>query len=234
VSAGEVDRMAVATDLLGAHEAIREPTTFRLLGLDWDLLPGVYAPNLTPSAALYAEWLSYPLGGSFCEVGCGTGYVAVLAALRGCARVAALDIDAAAVENTRLNAERHGVDDRVEAACGDMFEPLAEDDRFDVIFWNSNFVEVTDERRPASALERAFFDPGYAAHRAFLAGARAHLEPGGRLLLAFSTLGSAETLDELADELGWRARVARAAPSLTWHGPVDFQLLELDDGRAAG
>ena len=71
---------------------------------------------------------------------------AVTAALAGCATVTALDITTAAVENTRANAELHGVADRVRVAHSDLFEALEPGERFDLIFWNSNYIEVEPER----------------------------------------------------------------------------------------
>ncbi|MBB6352101.1 methylase of polypeptide subunit release factors [Nonomuraea muscovyensis] len=217
--------------LLDRHREIVEPTTFRLLGREWDLLPGVYAPQLTQSAALYAEWLPYPVHGSFCEVGSGCGYLAVTAALRGCASVTALDVSAAAADNTRMNAVRHGVEDRVRVAHGDMFAPLSGDDRFDLIFWNSNFVEAPAGEREGAELERAFFDPGYGAHEAYLRDAPRHLQPGGRLLLGFTDLGSEEHLDELAVRHGWTAGTVRAARCGTADGHIEYRLVEF---RRAG
>ncbi|GGL51454.1 methyltransferase [Planomonospora parontospora] len=208
--------------LVARHREITTPRTFRLLGMEWDLLPGVYAPHLSQSSALYAEWLPYPLYGSFCEVGSGTGYVSVLAALRGCASVTALDVSGAAAENTRLNAGRHGVASVVRVACGDMFDPLTCDDKFDVIYWNSNFVEG----EPADALERAFFDPGYVTHAAFFRGAAAHLEAGGRLLLGFTDLGDERRVHALAAEHGWRAALLRAAKCAAGNGHIEYRLLE--------
>ncbi|WP_235037051.1 methyltransferase [Actinomadura sp. K4S16] len=212
----------VARTLIDRHREITSPRTFRLLGMEWDLLPGVYAPHLSQSSALYAEWLPYPLHGSFCEVGCGTGYISVLAALRGCASVTALDVSEAAAENTRLNARRHGAGSRVRVACGDMFSPLTSEDRFDAIYWNSNFVEG----EPADALERAFFDSGYAAHEAFFRGAAAHLEPGGRLLLGFTDLGDEQRVRTLAAGHGWRPALLRAAKCAAEEGHIEYRLLE--------
>lgn len=217
--------------LLDRHREIAEPATFRLLGLEWDLLPGVYAPHLTQSAALYAEWLPYPVHGSFCEVGSGCGYLAVTAALRDCGHVTALDVSAAAARNTRMNAVRHGVADRVRVGHGDMFAPLGGDDRFDLIFWNSNFVEAPAAERVDGELERAFFDPGYGAHEAYLRDAARHLQPGGRLLLGFTDLGSEDRLTELAARHGWSAGTLRAARCGTAEGQIEYRLVEF---RRAG
>lgn len=212
--------------LLRRHTEITSPTTFRLLGQEWDLLPGVYAPHLTRSAALYAEWLPYPVNGAFCEVGCGTGYLAVTAAQRGCARVTALDLNPGAVDNAARNARRHGVGERVHTAAGDMFAPLPTDDRYDVIFWNSNFVDGDPGERSGTHLEDAFFDPGYAAHATYLREARDHLAPGGRLLLGFTDLGSVRLLAKVAAEHGWRPHPVRAVRCSTGMGQLGFQLVE--------
>lgn len=220
--------VAAAEDLLRAHRRVTVPTTFRLLGAEWDLLPGVYAPALTRSAALFAEWLPYPVDGSFCEVGCGTGYLAVLAAERGCARVVALDVDPVAAENTRRNALRHGVADRVEVAAGDLFAPLDAADRFDVVFWNSNFIDGVPEGGGENGLAPAFFDDGYATHRRYLADAGAHLAPGGTLLLGFCDLGNRPLLESVAADEGRRPRTVRACTTPTLIGQMTFELIALE------
>lgn len=217
-----------ARQLVERHQAITEPSQFRLLNLDWDLLPGVYAPNLTQSAALYVEWLPYPRGGSFCEIGCGTGYISVLAALRGCAQVAALDVNPAAVDNARRNAKRHEVTDRMRVLQSDMFDALEPEACFDLIFWNSNFVAVDVSEIPTTDLDRAFFDPGYAAHRRFLAAAHKHLAPGGILLLGFTDLGDTAQLSELAKENGWEPSLIRGVHCNTDTGRIHYQLIRLD------
>jgi release factor glutamine methyltransferase len=225
--ANTLDRRAAAEavdDLLRRHHTITEPTVFELVGLEWDLLPGVYAPNLTRSAALYAEWVPYPIGGTFCEIGCGTGYIAVIAALRGCEHVTAIDISPQATRNTDLNASRHGVAGRVRALWWHMFPPPSGDSLYDVIFWNSNFVEGAGSEN--SDLGHALFDPGYESHAAFFRDAAKHLNPGGRLLLGFADLGDREKLAEVAGRYGWEPVIVRLAPSESPYGLIFFQLIE--------
>ncbi|MFJ8752654.1 AMP-binding protein [Streptomyces sp. NPDC102441] len=213
---------------------VTEPTTFRLHDREWDLLPGVFAPTYCVSTGFFTESIPFPVGGSFLEVGCGSGVTAVTAAAKGCARVAATDISDAAVANTALNAARHGLPDRVELHHGDMFDGLGPEDRFDLIFWNSPFIDpgagegpparrVHDEQR--EQLRQAVFDPGYRAHERYLSGARARLTAGGRLLLGFSDLGDHDSLRRLAAEAGYRISVLRASGDLA--PGVDYQLLEL-------
>lgn len=202
------------------------PDRFSLLGEEWELLEGVFAPTLTPVTELFTSWLPYPVGGSFLEVGSGTGVTAVTAARSGCASVTALDIGAAPVENTRRNAIRHGVCDRVRVLRSDLFDALGPDERFDLIYWNSNFVEMSADFLNSTDLHHAFFDPGYQAHRRYLREAPAHLTERGRLMLGFADLGNMPKLTTLCAEQGLTIEVFRAERRHL-EIPVEFLLLEL-------
>ena len=143
---------------------------FAVLGRRWILLDGVFSPIENPVTELFTTWLPYPVGGSFLEIGCGAGVTAVHASLSGCRHVVAVDINEAAIDNTRRNAERHGVSDRISVRYSDLYEALDPDERFDVIFWNSNFIDAPDDHFFQSDLDYAYFDPGYRVHRRYLQG----------------------------------------------------------------
>ena len=67
------------------------------------------------------------------DVGCGSGVLAVAAALRGATPVVAIDVDPAAVDATRRNAGANGVAGSVHPSTA----PLgAVDGRFDVVLAN--------------------------------------------------------------------------------------------------
>lgn len=203
---------------------------FELLGRTWDLLDGVFSPALTPVTGLFSSWLPYPAGGEFLEVGSGAGVTAVVAALSGCRRVTALDINAAAVANTGLNALRHAVAERVRVLRSDLFGSLAAPERFDLIFWNSNFVKPPPGHVNETDLHHSFFDPGYAAHRRYLQDAPRHLTADGRLILGFSSLGNWPHLRELCAQTGLDATVIRTeARSLEVR--IEFQLVEFRPTR---
>jgi release factor glutamine methyltransferase len=200
---------------------------FTLFGREWDLVPEVYAPVYAASTRLFTEWLQYPKGGSMLEIGCGAGVTAVMAALSDCRCVVATDINPAAVENTRLNTVRHGVAGQVRVLASDMYDALDPAEAFDQIFWNSNFVEAPATATYESDLARAFFDPGYACHERYLAGARRHLRPHGRLLLGFAELGNRERLEEIAERHRYRTGTVIEKRHTTASGQaVTFQLLE--------
>lgn len=197
-----------------------------LLGRIWEVLPGVFSPTRTPATRLFSRWIPYPAGGSFLEVGCGTGVIAVTAALSGCREVTALDISVAAVENTRRNARRHGVADLVHVMQSDLFAALPAGARFDMIFWNSNFAEPPDCFVNETDLHHAFFDPGYRAHHRYVREGPTYLNDGGKLLLGFSSIGNARRLGELCAES--RLTVHQLASERRELGiTIVYELLEL-------
>ncbi|MCX5206812.1 methyltransferase [Streptomyces sp. NBC_00237] len=220
---------ARGSDLLRRHQQDdRRAAEFTLLDRTWTLLDGVFSPTYTPVTELFSSWLPYPQGGSFLEMGSGAGVTAVIAAQSGCRSVTALDISAAAVENTRRNIERHEVGDSARVLHSDLFSALEPDERFDLIFWNSNFAEAPDDFVNETDLHHAFFDPRYDAHRRFARDAPGHLAEGGRLLLGFSSIGNSALLASVCAEAGLAVDVLRTErrtpdPDTT----LEFQLLEL-------
>jgi release factor glutamine methyltransferase len=214
-------------ELLRRHKQTGDQAyTFTVLDREWVAFPGVFSPVHTPATGLFTTWLPYPVGGTFLEMGSGVGVTAVWAALRGCRRVYALDINQRAVENTRANARRHGVSDRLTAVRSDLFDALPRSSTFDAIFWNSNFIETGADFQIDDPLLHAFFDPGYATHRRFLEAAPAYLNPGGRLFLGFSDVGNQVLLRQLCQERGMDS-VLLQSRTQELHMRVQFQLLEI-------
>lgn len=183
---------------------------FTLLDRKWHQLGGVLGAEYNHATGLFASWLPHAGVRTMLEMGCGCGVASVMAALGGVERVTALDINPAAVRTTGLNARRHGVADRVDARSSDLFAALKPEETFDLIFWNSPFIEAPPEQGHDSDLAYHFFDPDYAMHRRFFAGAAERLAPGGRLFLGFSfAMGSPRRLEEAAGAAGFTVRVFR-------------------------
>ena len=183
--------------------------TFMALDREWALLPDVWPGNAI-ATRLFTSWLPYEEAEAFLEVGCGTGVTAIIAALQVCARVCALDISSAAVENSRLNAIRHGVRERVTIMRSDLFSELGSPDEFDLIYWNSPFAEAPADHLYESQLDYAVFDADYAMHQRYFADARRHMTDGARVFLGFSnTLGNSARLMDLATTAGFTGSVYR-------------------------
>ncbi|TDB45595.1 methyltransferase [Photorhabdus luminescens] len=219
-------REAVVEELLERHESVVQNITFSLNGMTWDLMPGVYAPHLTGGALLYPDWLQFNQETRFCEIGCGMGYLSVLVALTGCKHVLATDISSVAVENTLSNVKRHGVQEQVEVIQSNLFNEIETGRQFDIIFWNSSFVDGIAQR-PESELNSAIYDYGYETHKRFLTEAFNYLAPMGKVLLGFTDLGDINKLCREAERLNRHISILRAAYVDTKLGGLTYQLLEI-------
>jgi len=122
------------------------------------------------------------------DLGTGSGAIALaLASERPQARVVATDMSPAALAVAAANARRHGLDN-VAFRQGSWHAPLA-GERFDLIASNPPYIASDDPHlargdlrfEPASAL--ASGHDGLDDIRLIIAGAAAHLLPGGWLLL---------------------------------------------------
>ena len=125
---------------------------------------------------------------SVLDLGTGSGAIAITLALeRPDARVTAVDTSASALDVARGNAAALGAN--VELVHGAWYAPVA-GRRFDLIVSNPPYVAANDAHlgqgdlrfEPAGALTDGSAD-GLDSIRAIVAGARDHLNPGGRLLL---------------------------------------------------
>ncbi len=134
-----------------------------------EVFKGVYPPSEdTYLLASFLERISLR-GKDVLDMGTGSGYLAVLAALRG-ANVTAADIDEKAVRNAAFNAKLNGVDIRV--VRSDLFENI--NDKFDVILFNPPYLDTRDGV--------LWWDRGNIIER-FMGEVFYHLKEGGRVLL---------------------------------------------------
>jgi ribosomal protein L11 methyltransferase len=95
------------------HDAPAPPAARTVVRLD----PGLaFGTGSHATTALCLEWLAPRslVGRTVLDLGCGSGILAIAAALLGAARVVAVDNDPQALAATRDNAAANGVGDRVE------------------------------------------------------------------------------------------------------------------------
>lgn len=167
---------------------------FQVNAIEFVALPDVFAPS--PSSAWFiAETAlsTVPPGAHVLELGCGTGYLAVLLAKAGRV-VACTDINVAAVRNARINARLHGV--QLVTAVGDLFTPVS-GRQFDAIIMNPPFFVAN----ASSQLEQAW-NGGDTTQR-LLTHARDHLCPGGFLLVYFADFGDEDVFHATAAYHHW-------------------------------
>ncbi len=147
---------------------------------------GVQPPKA--GSLFFCRNLAVRPGERLLEIGAGLGLAAVLAARAG-ATVVATDVVPGAVEAIRMNAALNGV--AVDARLGDGWAPVA-GERFDVVCTNPPQMPTPPgrDRDDAEAAADNGGPDGWALLDRVIAGAPAHLVPGGRLVFSiFEFLG---------------------------------------------
>lgn len=170
------------------------------------VLKNVYAPRFFTDSVWFLDVVPVILKGtSFLEIGCGTGIISIACAMQG-ANVVATDINPDAVKNTRINAENHNLE--IDVREGDVYGPLRSSERFNFIFWAHPF---NNSPEPVNdILLRSGFDYQYEGLKKYIAGARDHLTPKGRLLLGTGDSADIGTITSVAAEHGYTPVVLEA------------------------
>ncbi|MGE5653268.1 MAG: Rossmann-like fold-containing protein [Bacillota bacterium] len=197
--------LPVATSLR-TERALQEEYYLEALGASVLAHPEVLAPRSQPTinlirAAIEATLPILPSDPQVLDMGCGSGCCGFVAAhvLAGKApRITATDHSPYAIATTKLNAQRL-VEQQMMApgvvgitAGGDLFDPVA-DQHFDLIIFNAPWVVA-----PAKTLaETAINDGSQETIRRFLAEAKGHLRPGGRVIVGYADHSGPKALARL-------------------------------------
>ena len=176
-----------ALEKMRAHRDSYETT---VLGVPILVNPGVWSPAYDWSGLYYGENLPPVRGKDVLEVGCGSGVVSVFAARAGARKVLSVDINPAAVENTRQNFARLGLTSG-EARISNMFSAVSE--KFDVVIFNAPYHGC----KPHDLLEWACSDEDYISLKSFFINVADHLNPGGLVSVGFSESGDLKLFHEL-------------------------------------
>ena len=149
--------------------------------------PDTFRPSTV--SQLLADALTIGKGDVVIDAGCGSGVLAIIAAKLGASKVYGVDAARDTVEIASANAEANGVADRTEFFEGDLFEPLPQDLKADVVI--GDVSGIPDEIARASG----WFPSGLAGGPSgaelpmrMLAEAKRLLEAGGRMFLPTGSL----------------------------------------------
>lgn len=114
----------------------------RIAEVDIDVHDQVFTPDprITFSSSMVLNNLPNVDGKSVLDLGCGTGIIALICALRGAHSVVAVDISHKAIANTKVNIAKHQVEHTVQATVSDRFSNIT--GQFDYIFAN---LPILDE-----------------------------------------------------------------------------------------
>ena len=148
---------------------------------------GVFCPFLS-SARYHARYLFYHTDlfydKTVIDIGSGTGILGIVMAKYGAQKVIASDISSLACENTLSNAQKFGLEEKIQVVQGDLFENIHE--MADLIIWNIPFFPgyppigdtiSASMIMPPSVLER------------FLQESKEYLKPEGVVVVPSYSLG---------------------------------------------
>jgi release factor glutamine methyltransferase len=206
-------------DAMVARREKREPVAY-ILGhkefhsLDFEVNRAVLIPRpeseLVVGAAL--DFIASAPDARVLDIGTGSGAIAIAITVNApSARVTAADISGDALAVSARNAQRLGVAERLtlrRADCFDVLDGGPALGSFDVVASNPPYLD--DESMAALAPDVSAFEPrvamhagrdGLAIHRRIAAGAAAHLERGGELILEVAD-GQAGAVAELLAHSG--------------------------------
>lgn len=186
---------------MGNEHTTDEHTTFEWKGRHgpFDLLLGEHTFPPSTVSTLLADAMEVEPGETVIDMGCGSGVLAILAAELGAGDVHGVDAAPDTVEVATLNAERRGVADRTTFYRGDLFDPLPDDLRADLIIG-----DVSGIPDPVARITGWFpSGRGGGPHGSelplrMLEEAPRRLRPGGRLLLPTGSIQDEPTLLEAA------------------------------------
>lgn len=148
---------------------------------------GVWDPFLA-SGRYHARYLFYNnylfYGKTVIEIGCGTGIMSIIMAKYGAKKVIANDISPLACENTKDNAKKFGVSNKIKIIQGDLFDNITE--KADFITWMIPFFPGTTPK--GDTISASMIMPPELFER-FLKEAKKHLTPKGVILIPSYSLG---------------------------------------------
>jgi release factor glutamine methyltransferase len=144
------------------------------------------------------------------DLGTGTGAIPIsILANNPAATAVAVDLSPEALVAARTNAALHSVGDRLETRAGSWFDPIASDEKFDIILSNPPYIETeiiaglaadVRDHDPMLALDGGA--DGLVAYRTIASEAHNHLAEDGILLLEIGS-GQGESVSQLLKDAGF-------------------------------
>ncbi len=142
------------------------------------------------------------------EIGTGSGLLSLCCLKAGASRVVATDINPNAVRNAIYNVMDMGYGSRfdcrqVPRRAPSAWSVIEPQEKFDVIVSNPPW----ENQKPTTVADFALYDPGFGLMISLMEGVKDHLNPGGRMLLAYGCVSAVRKVEELARIHDLNARI---------------------------
>ena len=156
-----------------------------------DTLLYIYGAAVRPSiqSVFLLENTVIAPGEEVLDIGTGSGIQAIFAA-RTARRVVATDLGPDAVKSAQYNVRYYSLENKVEIRQGDLFAPVRNDEKFDVIINNIDYPE--DDAN----------SPLWEVHRRFFAQVRNYLKTNGRILYQSGSIKNMPLVEQMALDNG--------------------------------
>ncbi|KFG82233.1 hypothetical protein MANI_007734 [Metarhizium anisopliae] len=191
------------SDLINEAKKHREAYPAQVGNFELQIHPSVYSPKYFPETLWYGQNLpSIVKGGSFLEMGVGSGLVSLHLAASG-SKVIGADINPFAVETAKANFSRNRQAGTF--VVSDIFDQI--DGKFDYIFWNHPWqidASVPDELKTEKT-----FDLGYHLLQRFVAESANYLTEGGKVLLGTSSFADLKAIQSIVSKGGDSLEIVR-------------------------
>ncbi|MCX8175744.1 MAG: class I SAM-dependent methyltransferase [Candidatus Bathyarchaeota archaeon] len=166
----------------------------------------VYKPS--EDTFLLIKNLNVDDGDVVLEIGCGCGIVSLVAAKKA-SKVVAVDINPYAVQLTLENARLNGLEGKVEARLGNLFKPVKQNEKFNLIIFNPPYLPVKKNEKIGGWLEKAW-DGGFNGRRVidrFITGVEKFLERNGRIVMVQSSLSNVKKTFKMFTKKGFTVKI---------------------------
>ena len=171
----------------------------------FDVWENVYEP--AEDSFLFAENLEVQKAETVLDMGTGCGILGIIAAEKA-KTVVAVDVNPYAVRCARENANLNNVQNKIYCLQGDLFRPLSERFKFDVVLFNTPYLPVNNTEAEAW-IERAWAGgaTGRQVINRFISETPNHLKKSGRVFLMQSTLADVSESLSRFEAYGMSTRV---------------------------
>jgi len=155
-------------------------------GLELVVHPDVYPPNRFRSSLTFAKYITKELceGKMIFDIGCGPGNLGILGAMNGAKKVISVDINPAAVANTKENVGRLGLSSIVDVREGSVFKAIGQE-KADLIFFHPPFHHEKISANHTRLMNSVSTD-GFNVLDKFFENVKDYLKPDGKIYLGFS------------------------------------------------